>query len=115
MSQKLYSATKIIPVWRRGGVEAEGGRGPRWCPGRGGVGRRARALRRARGEAAARGVCGRARGRAACTGRRRRREAALRGGAVASGRRRADREGVERKNEKEDRESRLFPFFAECP
>jgi hypothetical protein len=41
--------------------------------------------------------------------------AAQGGGAVASGRRRADREGVERKNEKEERESRLFPFFAECP
>jgi hypothetical protein len=43
-------------------------------------------------------------------------EAAAQGGdAVASGRRRADREGVERKNEKEERGSRLFPFFAECP
>jgi hypothetical protein len=75
MSQKLYSATKIIPAWRRGGVGAEGEGGRGACAWRGG------GVRRARGRAAS--------GRARRCGE----AAALRGGAVASGRRRADREG----------------------
>jgi hypothetical protein len=98
MSQKLYSATKIIPAWRRGGVgaEGEGGRGTRRrggaaaCAWRGGGARRARAGAGARGEPVG----------AACTGRRRRREAVRWRAAVGERTERAWRERMRRKNGK---------------
>jgi hypothetical protein len=85
MSQKLYSATKIIPAWRRNGVGAEG------------VGRRARARRRARGRAASRRAR-RARGGGGA-GRRRCGEARWRA-AVGERTERAWRERMRRKNER---------------
>jgi hypothetical protein len=93
MSQKLYSATKIIPAWRRGGVgaEGEGGCGARRRSGGGGVGR-------ARGEACAgaRGVHG---------------EAAAQGGGAA-GRRVGERtERVSGEKEGEGRTGEPFISF----
>jgi hypothetical protein len=83
MSQKLYSATKIIPAWRRGGVGAkgEGGRGPRR---RGEACAGAAACAWRGGTAAARGRRGEARGGAGAG----RDDGARRGGGAAASERR---------------------------